>query len=87
MLLKTVHDLATQTLKDFYNMKFQDVEIAITLIYTLAEAIPVSDNALFTFMVIYSKTILKIQFMKTLSFFSRISMPNMFFKDTNNINE
>lgn len=40
-MLITVHNLVTHTLSQWENMEMEDVEVAITLLYILGEALPV----------------------------------------------
>jgi hypothetical protein len=42
LVLITVHNIVTHTLSQWENMELKDIEVAITLLYTLAEAMPVS---------------------------------------------
>ncbi|KAL8603758.1 hypothetical protein ACOMHN_024374 [Nucella lapillus] len=48
MILKTVHNVVTQNLEDWKKMDFRDVELAITLLYGVAEAVPASHGQHFT---------------------------------------
>ena len=42
LLLATVHDFFSATVAQWQEAKYQDVELAVTLLYSLAEALPVS---------------------------------------------
>ena len=42
MVLIAVHNIVTQTLSQWETMDFKDIEVAISLLYGLGEAIPVS---------------------------------------------
>jgi len=44
ILLGTVHDIISTTLSRWQTTEFEDVEIAITLLYQLGEALPVRKN-------------------------------------------
>ena len=46
LVLSTVQELLSQALQHWQTMDFKDVEIAITMTYMLAEALPVSSNVL-----------------------------------------
>ena len=42
LVLITVHNIVTHTLSQWENMEMKDIEVAITLLYILGEAMPVS---------------------------------------------
>ncbi|XP_053377142.1 exportin-T-like isoform X1 [Mercenaria mercenaria] len=48
LVLITVHNIVTHTLSQWKNMELKDIEVAITLLYTLAEALPSSQGQHFT---------------------------------------
>ncbi len=41
MVLTTIHEYLGQTLSNWQRAEFKDVEVAITMLYQLAEALPV----------------------------------------------
>ena len=43
-MLLVVHEVVSQTMQQWQAAEFYDVEVAITLLYNLGEAIPVSDS-------------------------------------------
>ena len=42
LLLSTVHALVARTLGAWHGARFEDIEVAVTLLYQLGEALPVS---------------------------------------------
>ena len=44
LVLIAVHNIVTQTLSQWETMEFKDIEVAISLLYSLGEAIPVSSH-------------------------------------------
>ena len=42
LILMTVHNIVSQTLSHWESSDFRDVEMALTLLYSVAEAVPVS---------------------------------------------
>ena len=42
MVLIAVHNIVTQTLSQWETMEFKNIEVAVSLLYGLGEAIPVS---------------------------------------------
>ena len=47
-MLGTVTDLVTQTFQQWASAEYPDVEVAVTLLYMLAEALPVSMRSTLT---------------------------------------
>lgn len=48
LILVTVHNIVTQTLPQWESANFRDVEMAVTLLYSVAEAVPASHGQHFT---------------------------------------
>ncbi len=54
MVLTTIHEYLGQTLSNWQRAEFKDVEVAITMLYQLAEALPVSLDSVYIEIVISS---------------------------------
>lgn len=48
LVLITVHNIVTRTLSQWETMEFKDIEVAVSLLYTLGEAIPAQQGRHFT---------------------------------------
>ena len=60
LVLITVHNIVTHTLSQWENMEMKDIEVAITLLYILGEAMPVGHNILGVFGISILGTVLHI---------------------------
>lgn len=45
LILMTVHNIVTQTLPQWETRDIADIEVAVYLLYTLGEAVPVSKHS------------------------------------------